>query len=217
MHPIASTSRSLTKGKRNYVITELETLAVVWAIRQFVPYLYGHEVTVYTDHSAIKAVLKTPNPSGKHTKWWTCVYGIGVKNVSIRYQPGQQNFSADALSRSPQAPSSTFGVGQDESQVATVTTNASNHLPDNPALLNVEPENAMPDSFAREQQKDSDVQEIIEFLESEQLLYDQKRACKIALQASLFTIDDQILYYINPKQKHQKRVVVLSHVRKPIL
>ena len=66
LHPIAYASRSLTAGERNYAITELETLAVVWAITHFTPYLYGHEVTVYTNHTAVKAVLETPSPSGKH-------------------------------------------------------------------------------------------------------------------------------------------------------
>ena len=124
VHPIAYASRSLMTGERNYAVTELETLAVVWAITHFVPYLYGHEVTVYTDHSAVKAVLETSNPSGKHARWWTRVYGSGAKNVTIKYRPGRQNLSADALSRSPEAPSPSRGVGQDESRVATVTTNA---------------------------------------------------------------------------------------------
>ena len=88
LHPVAYASRSLTPSERNYAITELETLAVVWAITHFIAYLYGHEDTVYTDHTAVKAVLETPNPSGKHARWWTKVYGSGVKNVTIQYRPG---------------------------------------------------------------------------------------------------------------------------------
>ena len=88
LHPIAYASRSLTSSERNYAITELETLAVVWAITHFIPYLYGHEVTVYTDHTEVKAVLETLNPTGKIARWWTKVYGSGVKSVTIRYRPG---------------------------------------------------------------------------------------------------------------------------------
>jgi len=45
-------------------------------------HLYGHDVVVYTDHSTVKAVLETPNPSGKHARWWSKVFGSGVRNLS---------------------------------------------------------------------------------------------------------------------------------------
>ena len=66
IHPVAYASWSLSPQERRYAITELETLAVVWAVSHFHAYLYGHDVHVFTDHSAVKAVLETPNPSGKH-------------------------------------------------------------------------------------------------------------------------------------------------------
>ena len=74
LHPVAYASRSLSKSERNYSVTELETLASVWAVTHFCPYLYGQTVTALTDHSAVKAVLGTANPSGKHARWWTKVY-----------------------------------------------------------------------------------------------------------------------------------------------
>ena len=104
LHPVAYASRALNKAEKNYNITELETLAVVWAISHFHSYLYGNRVTVLTDHSAVKAILETPNPTGKHARWWTKVYGRGVKEVVIKYRAGRENAGADALSRSPQDP-----------------------------------------------------------------------------------------------------------------
>ena len=56
-HPVAYASRSLTAAERSYGITELETLAVMWALSHYHSYLYGQEGTVYTDHSTVKAVL----------------------------------------------------------------------------------------------------------------------------------------------------------------
>ena len=49
------------RSEKNYSITELETLAVVWAMSHFHAYVYGNEVLVYTDHSAVKAILETLN------------------------------------------------------------------------------------------------------------------------------------------------------------
>ena len=71
LHRIVYASRALNRSEKNYSITELETLAVVWAITHFRSHLYGNTVKVLTDHSAVKSVLETPNPTGKHAQWWT--------------------------------------------------------------------------------------------------------------------------------------------------
>ncbi len=81
--------------------TKLETLAVVWAIKHYLAYLYGHNVVVYTDHSAVRAVLNSPQLNGKHARWWSLIHGGGIKNLEIKYRPGRENANADALSRSP--------------------------------------------------------------------------------------------------------------------
>ena len=60
-HPIAYASRALSQCEKNYAITEVETLAVVWAVSHFRSYLYGQRVTIYTDHAAVGAVLQGPS------------------------------------------------------------------------------------------------------------------------------------------------------------
>lgn len=62
VRPIAYAGRSLQPHERNYGVTELEGLGVVWAVKHFRPYLYGHPCTVYTDHEALKSLLNTPQP-----------------------------------------------------------------------------------------------------------------------------------------------------------
>ena len=71
VHPVAYASRVLSLMEKNYAITELETLAVVRAVTHSRYYLYGHNVRIFTDHTAVKAALGTPQPNGKHTWWWS--------------------------------------------------------------------------------------------------------------------------------------------------
>ena len=97
-------------------------------------YLYGHLVTVYTDHTAVKAVLETPNPSGKHARWWTRVYGKGVKEV----HSGKTNLNANALSRTPLGPAPVEGPGQNEVQVSMVSGDTEAMLQSEPASTNFE-------------------------------------------------------------------------------
>ena len=54
LHPIAYYSRSLSKAEKNYGITELEALGVVWGAKHFRAYLYGHKCVVFTDHSPLR-------------------------------------------------------------------------------------------------------------------------------------------------------------------
>ena len=120
LHPVGYASRALSPSEVHYGITDLETLAVVWAISHFSHYLYGNRVVAYTDHTAVKSVLEAANPSGKHAQWWTRVYGRGIKEVTIRYRAGRENINVDALSRSPKLPAPEVGIAQDEVQVSSM-------------------------------------------------------------------------------------------------
>jgi len=101
VHPVAYTSRSTSSAERHYSITELETLAVVWAVQHFRAHLYGHNVMVFTDHSAVNVVLDKPGSNGKHARWWLKIFSSSIGNVSIVHRSGRENVRADTLSRSP--------------------------------------------------------------------------------------------------------------------
>lgn len=70
---------------------------MVWAVKQFRHYLYGHHCDVFTDHEALKS-LNTPHPFGRLARW-----GLALQEVdlSIFYCPSKRNQFADALSRAP--------------------------------------------------------------------------------------------------------------------
>ena len=57
LHPITYASRTLQQHEKNYAITELEALGIVWAVKRFHHYLYRHHCEVYTDHEPLIALL----------------------------------------------------------------------------------------------------------------------------------------------------------------
>ena len=71
--PIAYASRTLEPSEKNYGVTEVEALAVVWAVNRH--YLYGHCCHVYTDHETLKSLMNTPHPSGRLAQWGLALQG----------------------------------------------------------------------------------------------------------------------------------------------
>ena len=174
LHPVAYASRVLSPQECNYGITALETLAVVWATFHFHSYLYGHEVTVYIDHSAVKVVLEAPNLSSKHARWWTKVYGQGMKKGEIWYHPGKSNSNTDALSHSQQGPAPTEEERDDDVQVSALRCSEGSEVQTTVTdLLQTDPADGVLSKFGEEQRKDPHIQEVISFLETEELPSDE--------------------------------------------
>ena len=217
LHPVAYASRALSDQEKRYAITELETLAVVWAMSHFYCYLYGHDVTVLTDHSAVKAVLCNPGGSSKHARWWTRVYGAGIRNVNIIYRAGRDNANADALSRQPYLPAPAVGTADDEVQVLSIEASEL----DISSLIEVDPDSITsvynPQEFFQEQKKDDEVLAMIQYLQDKTLPEATTDACRIAVQAPMFVMVDQTLYYLDDKQPGIKRIVVPKHLRMQIM
>ena len=59
VYPIAFASRSLTVHERNYGISELETLGLLWAAKLFRAYLLGHRCVLFTDNAACTSLLNS--------------------------------------------------------------------------------------------------------------------------------------------------------------
>ena len=173
--PIAYASRTLQPHEKRYGATEMEGLGVVWAIKYFRPYLYGHPCEVYTDHSALTSLLNTPQPSGKLARWGMAIQELDLK---IRHRPGRSNANADALSRAPLEP---VGDVQEE-EIAGVIANLVGRESDLPTL----------------QRQDTELEPLIKFLETGILPADNRIARVVATTASQYTMEEGILYRVEP-------------------
>uniref|UniRef100_H3G6X4 Reverse transcriptase RNase H-like domain-containing protein n=1 Tax=Phytophthora ramorum TaxID=164328 RepID=H3G6X4_PHYRM len=94
--PIAYASKVNNPTVAKYSISELECLAVVWAVRLFRPHLYGRKFTIVTDHVALKWLMTTKEPAGRLHRWALTLQEFDFEVV---YRPGRENQVADALSR----------------------------------------------------------------------------------------------------------------------
>ena len=55
--PVLYARRYLKGAERQYSVTDLEALAVVWAVKTFKLYVMGTRFKVVTDHNALKALV----------------------------------------------------------------------------------------------------------------------------------------------------------------
>ena len=95
-------SRFVTTFVQNYSITELELLAVVWAIKNFTNYVYGTQFEVVSDHKALTSILKRNRAnktySSRLTRW---VDRLLPFQFTVTHSPGRTIETADYLSKQP--------------------------------------------------------------------------------------------------------------------
>ncbi|KAI5746665.1 hypothetical protein M8J77_006124 [Diaphorina citri] len=96
-------SRSLTKAEKNYSVTELELLAVIFAIKRFRPYIEGYPITCVTDHRSLQWLHSLKNPTARLSRWIMEMQGY---EINFKHRSGRIHFIPDALSRinSPDEP-----------------------------------------------------------------------------------------------------------------
>ena len=68
-HVIYYSSRTLNDTQQNYITTEKEFLAVVFALEKFHPYLLGSKTTVFLDHSALKLLMTKKDAKARLIRW----------------------------------------------------------------------------------------------------------------------------------------------------
>ncbi|KRZ48049.1 Transposon Ty3-G Gag-Pol polyprotein [Trichinella nativa] len=93
---VAYASRTLTKAERRYCATRREMLGLVWALREFRPYLYGQRFLVRTDHSCLRWLTTFREPEGQVARW---LESLAELDFEVEHRAGRLHGNADALSR----------------------------------------------------------------------------------------------------------------------
>ena len=96
LHAIHYASKTLDQAQMNYSTTEKELLAVVFSIEKFRTYLVGSKVIVYSDHAALRYLLKKKDAKPRLIRW---ILLLQEFDLEIRDKPGSENSVADHLSR----------------------------------------------------------------------------------------------------------------------
>ena len=97
-HVIAYENKTLGPAEQNYTTTELECLAVIWAIEKFDYYLEGNKFKVITDHIALKWLFNRAIPKGRIGRWIARLQPY-ICDMEIIHKSGKMHTNADALSR----------------------------------------------------------------------------------------------------------------------
>jgi len=92
-------SRGLNKAESNYSATELELLAVVWAVKKNYIYLHHLPVDIYMDHAALKGLLTSRHLKDYNKKANRWILDLQDINFKIHHRAGKKHQHVDALSR----------------------------------------------------------------------------------------------------------------------
>ncbi|OMH80180.1 Retrovirus-related Pol polyprotein from transposon [Zancudomyces culisetae] len=93
--PISYVSRITNQHEKNYSVSHLEGLAVIWAVSKFKYYLYGKHFVIRKDHKSLIQLFNSKDITGRVARWAMILRNYDYTIVHIK---GKSN-PADALSR----------------------------------------------------------------------------------------------------------------------
>ena len=78
-HLIAFTSRTLGRAEKNYSQLEKEGLAIIFGVKKFHQFLFGHHFIILSDHKPLQHIFKetsaTPTMASAQIQRWALLFG----------------------------------------------------------------------------------------------------------------------------------------------
>ena len=96
LQPIAFMSKKMNDAERNYPVHEQELLAIKNALTTWSHYLRDRHFTVVTDHQSLQYIESNKMATSRLVRWRMQLADF---DFDIRYERGDRNVVADALSR----------------------------------------------------------------------------------------------------------------------
>lgn len=191
---IAYASRTLSTAERKYGATEREALAIVWATKHFRPYLEGNKIYIRSDCKALEWMRTAKDVTGRLARWAMKLSAYQIEE--IKYRPGKLNANADSLSRNPLP-------NDDTNQHEVLTMETAINLWQNTNMLN---------DIGKEQEKDTKLKPIIEFLKAQPTAeFNGKRNPYILINGLLYKIKNSKKHY-NQRLLGKKHLLVIPRV-----
>ena len=113
---VAYWSRQLQKAEKNY---STGALAVVSAVKEFYPYLYGFPFKLLTDHNPLTSLKGLKDTGGRLARWLLYLQQF---NFTFEYKSGASHSNADTLSRIPPVSENLLTATVDEISLANPDT-----------------------------------------------------------------------------------------------
>lgn len=89
-------SRKLNEHEQNYVIHDLELVAIIHALEMWRHYILGGIFVIMSDHRGLRYLFNQRNLNAKKARWFATLSEL---EFEIKYIKGKENRVADTLSR----------------------------------------------------------------------------------------------------------------------
>ena len=227
--------RALNKQEQNYGITEKECLALVFCVKKFDCYLRFSSFTAYVDHAALKWLLSLKEPTGKFARWVALLQSY---EMDIVYRPGTLHSNADGVSRRTDYECDDTSNSdtetlldilpayhvQDTSSALTVNVEKPTMLPkvrnlsskDKTQCVNVRSDSQnlwTIDELIKQQRRDPNYKDIIDFLESGIMPEELKRRRTLLLVQPFYFLQDNVLYHIDKRSTKRDNKDIIGHIQ----
>ena len=94
--PVAFSSTKLSQAQMAWSTIEREAYAVLVALKKYRNWIFGTQVTVYSDHNPLQYLIESAPKSAKLMRWSLALQEF---SLTFKYKSGKTNVAADCLSR----------------------------------------------------------------------------------------------------------------------